>query len=397
MKRVLFICTHPQQFNGYSKVIYNILKHIDPTKFHITVYGFQKSQILPDNYRNDLQHYIYDAAHYESPKASGFNIEGIHEFIKINSPHIIFIFNDAYVIQSFISNFPKHNAKIIIYLDQVYNFTKKCYIDYFNSHVHHVCLFSDYWESHIKSQGLTVNTSVLSHGIDYNSIFYIDKIQACQTIGLDPNIKYLLNLNTNQPRKRYDIFIQAIIHFFHENPDSNLKVIVPFQSNGAFNIEELFDFEKTKYSNFNFQFHDIFLYIYNFQQLSDSQINIIYNATDYGINTCDGEGFGLCNFEHAYLKKPQIISNVGNFRTLFDSSNAIKIEPIAQYYVDSSRDAIGGMAQIIDYKQVSLAIENLYTMHDNIKNTISINAFNKFKNCSWYNISDSLQNLFNEI
>jgi len=31
--------------------------------------------------------------------------------------------------------------------------------------------------------------------------------------------------------------------------------------------------------------------------LSDFDINVLYNVADLGINTADGEGFGLCNFE----------------------------------------------------------------------------------------------------
>ena len=41
-------------------------------------------------------------------------------------------------------------------------------------------------------------------------------------------------------------------------------------------------------------------------QMSDEMLNCLYNSCDIGINTCVGEGFGLCNLEHASLGKPQI-------------------------------------------------------------------------------------------
>jgi glycosyltransferase involved in cell wall biosynthesis len=43
--------------------------------------------------------------------------------------------------------------------------------------------------------------------------------------------------------------------------------------------------------------------------VSDEKLNIIYNATDVGINTSIGEGWGLVNWEHAATGKPQIVPN----------------------------------------------------------------------------------------
>ena len=41
--RLLLICTHPKQYTGYSKVVYEILKElVKYPDLIITVYGFQK-------------------------------------------------------------------------------------------------------------------------------------------------------------------------------------------------------------------------------------------------------------------------------------------------------------------------------------------------------------------
>jgi len=42
---------------------------------------------------------------------------------------------------------------------------------------------------------------------------------------------------------------------------------------------------------------------------SDELLNKIYNACDIGINTADGEGWGLVPFEHASCKKAQVLPN----------------------------------------------------------------------------------------
>ena len=38
-------------------------------------------------------------------------------------------------------------------------------------------------------------------------------------------------------------------------------------------------------------------------------LNKIYNSCDVGINTADGEGWGLVSFEHASCRKPQVVPN----------------------------------------------------------------------------------------
>jgi glycosyltransferase involved in cell wall biosynthesis len=41
----------------------------------------------------------------------------------------------------------------------------------------------------------------------------------------------------------------------------------------------------------------------------DDLLNLIYNACDVGINTSNGEGWGLVSFEHASCRKPQVVPN----------------------------------------------------------------------------------------
>ena len=55
---------------------------------------------------------------------------------------------------------------------------------------------------------------------------------------------------------------------------------------------------------------------------SDEAINQLYNAADIGINTSDGEGFGLCQLEHMYTGAPQIVTDVGAYRDFLNTSVA---------------------------------------------------------------------------
>ena len=66
--------------------------------------------------------------------------------------------------------------------------------------------------------------------------------------------------------------------------------------------------------------------------LSDEAINQLYNAADIGINTSDGEGFGLCQLEHMYVGAPQIVTDVGSYRTFLDDSTAEFIPGNGKFY-----------------------------------------------------------------
>jgi glycosyltransferase involved in cell wall biosynthesis len=61
--------------------------------------------------------------------------------------------------------------------------------------------------------------------------------------------------------------------------------------------------------------------------VSDEMVNTLYCGTDVGINSCTGEGFGLCSMEQAALGVPQIVSAVGALVDIFKDGGAILVEP----------------------------------------------------------------------
>jgi glycosyltransferase involved in cell wall biosynthesis len=89
------------------------------------------------------------------------------------------------------------------------------------------------------------------------------------------------------------------------------------------------------------------------QQMSDFEINVLYNACDVGLNTCEGEGFGLCQFEHAAVGCPQVVANIGGFKEFLHSGNSTLVDVKWNYYIDKQRDGIGGYAEVSDHKDIA--------------------------------------------
>jgi hypothetical protein len=74
----------------------------------------------------------------------------------------------------------------------------------------------------------------------------------------------------------------------------------------------------------------------NGRAVTDDLINELYNACNIGINTSDGEGFGLCQIEHLYTGAPQIVTDVGSYRSFLDESVAEFIPPSGRVYMSGS-------------------------------------------------------------
>ena len=56
--------------------------------------------------------------------------------------------------------------------------------------------------------------------------------------------------------------------------------------------------------------------------VNDETINQLYNITDVGINTSDGEGYGLCQLEHLYTGAPQVVTDAGSYRSFLNNDVA---------------------------------------------------------------------------
>ena len=85
------------------------------------------------------------------------------------------------------------------------------------------------------------------------------------------------------------------------------------------------------------------------------------------MNTCEGEGFGLCQFEHLAIGCPQVAANIGGFKEFLNNNNSILVEPKWNYYIDNVRDGIGGMAEVSDPNDFADAIWKYYTNPDLIE------------------------------
>ena len=367
-RKVLFCGTHPYQFNGYSKVVYELSKELakyDDIKLYI--WGFQnfydvkdhvKERELPDTVE------IYDAYKNEEPKNKGFGEKLFCDYVKQLSPDIVIVYNDLIVITTLLKNLgtiQDRKFKIVPYIDIVYKNEKQGLIDFICSNSDGGIAFTEYWKECLIEQNFSKKLWTVEHGFNRNQYFPVPKHVARKYFELNQDDFIILNLNRNQPRKRWDHCIMAYVKFVSKHIGEKVKLLVMTSVEGAWNLIELLNFEGKRYGLSMQQLKSHFIFIQNPQKLRDFDINIMYNAADIGFNTCDGEGFGLCNFEQAGVGVPQVVPFIGGFRDFFNDNNSICLKPITSIYGDGAKDAVGGEMELCAIDDYVMALEKYYT------------------------------------
>uniref|UniRef100_A0A6C0CRT1 Glycosyl transferase family 1 domain-containing protein n=1 Tax=viral metagenome TaxID=1070528 RepID=A0A6C0CRT1_9ZZZZ len=380
--RVLFCGTYPVgQSNGYSRVVYYIAKHIGAVKdIDLTIYGFQNFRQATTHTRTDIPPSVklHDAYATEEPKRNGFGEQEISDFIRKNPQDIVVIFNDSVVTTMLVKDIieklseqERNQFKLISYMDQVYPYQRKEYIETLNKYFDAIITFTPYWKEVAYSIGIRKELPIyfFPHGFDSKLYFPIARKVARLFYQLPEDDFIILNLNRNQPRKRWDHTIMAYAdvvqrHMELKNKSSKpirgMKLMIGTAIQGFWDLLELFEIEMKKRGYSLDEVRDYLTTIAKPQQMSDRDINIMYNSCDIGLNTCEGEGFGLCQFEHLAVGCPQVTANIGGFREFLHTDNSIVLEPKWFYYVDKLRDGIGGYAEVSDPKNIADAIWKYY-------------------------------------
>lgn len=392
-KRIMLCGTYPiGTSNGYSKVVYYISKYLGKyDDIELTIYGFQNfANTNGASIRKDIPSSVklHDAMANENPRRNGFGEKEIGDFIKKNPQDVIIIFNDNIITSALTATIInecgqfKNNFKLISYMDQVYPYQKKDYINLLNTYFDGIVVFTPYWENVARKLGIKKEMPMycFPHGFDYKLYYPIPMKLARAYFKYDEEAFMVLNLNRNQPRKRLDIAIVAWAEFVERHYQLNvinknkkkitsrpIKLIIGTTMDGFWDIMDVFENE-IKFREVPWDYaKNTVEGVKNPQQLSDRDINILYNACDVGLNCADGEGYGLCGFEGSALGKAQISANVGGMKEFLNNDISILIDPKISIYLDNKGAGIAGKAEIGDPHEYAEAFWKYFSNPDLVK------------------------------
>lgn len=365
--RFLLVSTHQQQFTGYSRVSHNIIKELSKnSNISITHFGFQRIPNAPANYRPYPPGVdVIDAQAGENPPGSqqGFGFSQLPDVIRKKKPHVVMIYNDMSIITKFLEEIRKSGIprtfKIWLYVDQVYNCQLQGFIDIINRDADRVFAFTPYWKKCLKEQGVNRPIDVILHGFDPKLYFPVPREMVRKQMGIPNDAFVFLNMNRNQPRKRYDLLIMAFVELIVKNPQKPLFLmcICDKGDKGGWWIFEIFQRELKMRGVPIEMFANRLLLSSKDMSFSDEEVNLFYNVANVGISTSDGEGWGLCNFEQMGCGIPQVVPDIMGFKEFCSKDNAVLVKPKHRYYLPMVYSPVGGEAEVCDPHDICLAME----------------------------------------
>jgi glycosyltransferase involved in cell wall biosynthesis len=363
--RFMLVSTHQHQYTGYSKVSTGIIKQLSGLSWlHLIHYGFQKFPNTPPNYRpypSNVE--VIDAVSLEKPVQQGFGFSALSEVIRRKEPHVLLIYNDMSVVAKFLEEIRKsgipRNFKVWVYCDQVYTTQLQGYLDILNRDADCVFAFTPFWKKCLKDQGITRPLDVLMHGFDSSQFFPIPREVVRKQIGIPNDAFVLLNINRNQPRKRYDLLIMAFVELVVKYPTKPifLMCICDKGEKGGWWLFEIYQRELKLRGVPVEQFGNRLMVSSQDMTFKDDDVNMFYNLADIGISTAEGEGWGLCQFEQMGCSVPQVVPDIGGYKEFCKTDNSVLVKPKFRYYLPSVYSPVGGEAFACDPHDICLGIE----------------------------------------
>ena len=365
--KFLLVSTHCHQYTGYSKVSHGIIRQLAKLPWlSVTHYGFQKfpQQQFPDDYRTYPSNVaVIDAAAQEEPFEQGFGFKKLPEVIKSLKPDVVMIYNDMSIVGKFMVEMEKSGAaamtKTWVYCDQVYTTQLQGYLDMLNLKAERIFAFTNEWKKCLKDQGITRPIDVILHGFEKELYKTLPKAEVRKSLKIPEDSFVYLNVNRNQPRKRYDILIMAFAELVVKYPTKPIFMmcICDKGEKGGWWLFELYQRElKLRGVNVE-QFGSRLMISSQDMVVKDEDINVFYNCADVGVNSADGEGWGLCNFEHMGVGVPQVVPKIGGFKEFCTSKNSVLVEAKQRYYLPMVYSPVGGEAWAMDPHDLCLGME----------------------------------------
>lgn len=401
--RVILVSTHVDQTTGYSKVAYNLIQQIATLQpavklFH---YGFQRHPARANLRKVPKGVITYDAAAAEDPKEEGFGYKQLREYVETVNPQLVIFYNDPLVVARFleVSEYKKEDYKVWVYIDMLYMGIAQQIMDKIDSSAERVYTFTERWKSVYASyfpEGPQSRLCVLGHAADPDIFKPIqNKVGLRAEVGIPENAIVFLNCNRNTERKRLDLTIAGFVGLLARDVSKPYYLILATgldPRTGAFYDPRRIFMSEVMIRGLDLSgIADRVIMMDTGGQMvfDDVAINRLYNAADFGINTSDGEGFGLCQLEHLQTGSPQIVTSVGSYEFL--DGCAIMI-PATQRLYHSQGMPLGLFGQVTTADAVTQGMVDAIQNKDALCEAIAQKVFP-----SWSGVcEDFLEDLLTE-
>ena len=206
---------------------------------------------------------------------------------------------------------------------------------------------------------LTKSIEIIPHGVDTDTFFplnageLIDRSAAKRRLfgERESGGFIVLNAAKHDARKRLDLTIGGFARFAKNKPP-NVKLYL--HTGATFDGPDIR--ELAQRAGISDRLISTDGWLEDHPAVNDDDLNLIYNATDVGINTSSGEGWGLISFEHAATGAPQIVPAHSACKELWTTVNTIL--PIRN---QGEHVGLGMLRKFVDADDIASILEKLYS------------------------------------
>lgn len=376
MTRILLIATYPTLSTGYARIankLGNYLASLPDVK--VWHFGFEHypRATITDRFVDPRIH-IIDVAGRIGPE-DRFGTTLIKDVVDNEvRPDVVLVYNDVVVTCHFLNYFMTETRpfKIITYLDLVYPWEKPEFLQHIDRWSDRIFTFSDIWRNHLVDdlKFKPEKVGVFRHGFDNDVFKPMDASESKRRLQLDTSDYIILNTNRNSYRKGLDVTIFGFLRFWKsiECP-SHVKLFLNCRMDvtDGYDIPNLIRVECMRLGlSYDAVSQNQILTIGNKAGglLDEATHRALQNASNIGLNTCVGEGFGLCALEGAGLGIPQIVTDTGGLHDIFadlpTSYGCRVVKPRATMHLAQGIDSNCGEIAISDPDDFASALREVY-------------------------------------
>lgn len=373
--RILFYASYPDQPIGYSKVAHAIATWLAKQGVELYYFGIgnnPKTRCKDRELPTSSNVHMIDVGSICSDE---FGMDILVTTMEALKPDVFLIYNDLIVtcrafnaLLNYRATYPQ--TRFISYIDLVYPFEKLALIRHLDRNTDEILVFSECWRRNLLEMGVRAEkVRVFPHGFSAHLFWPLPVAAAKTAIGFDAGDFVILNANRNTYRKAQDVAIRAFVQFLvRENWDPRIKMFLhcAINTTTGYNLGDVLEVEALRAHVPITALQERIKTFPSYEKVvQDSTMNLLYNAADVGLNTCMGEGFGLCNMEHAAVGRPQIVSRVGALADIFADGGAILVTPKTWIRAATCLDEHSGDLGICDTADFAAAMSRYF--HDKAK------------------------------
>ncbi len=409
-KPKILAITYNVAHTGFTRVMHSILAHLPRADFdlHYLGIGGQEDWF---GLGDAVTFYPHDPA----SESDNFRSELAMELMEKDPPDILFVMNDLWLFQPYdraLRQF-RGQTQFVTYVPFDGHLRREKYLKHFSENNYFVAytqfgkLETEKGVERLRQAGAINHfpgLRTIPHGVDrqrfyplfsspHDSQWREGRMTAKREVFgpelAGPDSFIVLNANRPSERKRLDLTIAGFAQFVQNKP-AQVKLCL---HHALLMPDEKVQIEAW-IEHFGIEDHVIWN-IVNFpdEHFSDAQLNQLYNACDVGLNTSEGEGWGLIAFEHAATGAAQVVPDHSACTELWEGAaellpTTLKLEPVQHPMIfrETTADA------------VAAALERLYQDRNHLR-TMSLQAYENacHPDYDWAKIGESWGSLFHSL